>query len=67
MTHERWKAISRDEGSELTKEEIAEGWHFCLEFDGLLVGPGMSELECCACWPKDHPVYTAKDPNKKEK
>lgn len=34
----------------LTTEEMKAGWHFCTEFDGLLVGPGMkSEQECCTC------------------
>jgi hypothetical protein len=33
----------------LTEEEIAEGWHFCYDWDYLLVGPGMSELEACGC------------------
>ena len=33
----------------LTQEEIAEGWHWCYEFDGLLVGPGMREMESCTC------------------
>ena len=33
----------------LTKEEIEAGWHYCHEWDGLLVGPGMEEMECCTC------------------
>ena len=28
-----------------TPQEVAEGWHFCPEWDGLLVGPGMIEDE----------------------
>lgn len=43
--------------SRLTKKEITKGWHWCVEFDGLLVGPEMGELQFCSCWPKDHPVY----------
>jgi hypothetical protein len=41
--------ISHEEGS-LTDEEIAAGWHFCYDWDGLLIGPGMWEFEeCCNC------------------
>jgi hypothetical protein len=51
MERERWKKINR-EGDGLTPEEIAEGWHFCYEWDQLLVGPGMPEMECCLCFSK---------------
>jgi len=43
--------------TDLTPAEQAEGWHFCREWDGLLVGPGMEELEPCTCLPQEHPVY----------
>ena len=36
-------------GEGLTEEEIEAGWHFCPEWDGLLIGPGMVELEACLC------------------
>ncbi len=35
--------------AQLTEQEIAEGWHFCFDWDGLLVGPGMPEAESCYC------------------
>lgn len=57
MKNERWKQLSKDCSLNLTQEEIGLGWHFCDEFDGLLVGPESSELGCCHCWPKEHPVY----------
>ena len=41
-----WSLMASDE-ERLTAEEIAAGWHFCMEWDGLLVGPGMEELEMC--------------------
>lgn len=41
----------------LTEQELAAGWHFCAEFDGLLVGPGMGELRLCCCLHALHPVY----------
>lgn len=57
MTKERWLALMEDDSLKLTAEEIQEGCHFCCEFDGLLVTPGMGELACCQCLPKEHPVY----------
>lgn len=47
MTTGRWGELMRDDSLELTPEEIKAGWHFCVEFDGLLVGPGMDELQFC--------------------
>lgn len=50
----------------LTQSEIDEGWHFCYEWDCLLVGPEMEdELAVCTCLPDDHEVYSNK--NKKNK
>jgi len=48
MTDERYNTLMRDEG-ELTQEEIDEGWHFCIEFDGLLIGPDWEERKFCHC------------------
>lgn len=47
MTDQRWKEVQENDDVKLTLEEIAEGWHFCWEFDGLLVGPGMGEQRFC--------------------
>lgn len=47
MTRDRQLAIENDQTLALTDEEIKEGWHWCLEFDGLLVGPGMGEMAGC--------------------
>ena len=33
----------------LTKEEIAEGWHYCLEWDEMLVHPEWEEARVCKC------------------
>lgn len=62
MTEQRYQELMENDSKELTKEEIAQGWHFCTEFDGLLVGPGSTELAVCKCWPKDHPVYQTTPP-----
>lgn len=39
MTDERYWALERSQTLPLTAEEIAEGWHFCPDWDGMLVGP----------------------------
>jgi hypothetical protein len=41
MTLDRYRELMQPDGPPLTAEEIDAGWHFCLEFDGLLVGPEM--------------------------
>lgn len=53
MTKNRYAELMVDDHLDLTTEEIKEGWHFCVEFDGLLVGPGSSELEFCRCLPPE--------------
>ena len=57
MTDERYRFLMNDELAGLTHDEVKEGWHFCSEWDGLLVGPGCAELSCCHCWPQDNAVY----------
>lgn len=47
MTNRRWIQLMMELGRKLTDEETAEGWHFCPEWDGLLIGPGMEET--CSC------------------
>jgi hypothetical protein len=49
MTPERWLELERDQNSRVTHGEIADGWHFCPEWDGLLIGPEMGEFQCCLC------------------
>jgi hypothetical protein len=49
MSETRYQALMHDDSLRLTPEEIREGWHFCYDWDGLLIGPGMPELECCVC------------------
>ena len=33
----------------LTPEEISEGWHYCYDLKGKLIGPGFPEMEDCNC------------------
>lgn len=48
MNHNRYYQIDRD-GYGLTEEEVKDGWHFCPEWDQMLIGPDMPELESCTC------------------
>lgn len=50
MNEARWRKLMEDDSIELTREEIRQGWHFCPEWDGLLIGPGMKETESCSCF-----------------
>ena len=36
-------------GNGLTEDEKDLGWHFCPDWDQMLIGPGMSEMSCCNC------------------
>ncbi len=57
MTDARWKELMESNDLPLTKEEIAEGWHWCNEFDGLLIGPEDGAMECCTCKGVDKTKY----------
>ena len=45
----RWHQLMEFDDLKLTTEEIKQGWHFCHDWDGLLIGPGMAEQEACLC------------------
>jgi len=49
MTKERWTDLEEDQELKLTEEEINDGWHFCPEWDGLLVNSNDEEGEGAAC------------------
>ena len=49
MEYARYTELMNNPNSKLTEEEIKQGWHFCSHWDGLLIGPGMNELEDCIC------------------
>jgi hypothetical protein len=51
MTRDRLYLIERGL-AELTQDDVAEGWHFCPEWYGLCIGPGMPELDGCLCEPR---------------
>ena len=55
MTPERYNALMdwNNEGLELslTDDEIEQGWHWCGDWDFLLVGPDMeAEQASCNCF-----------------
>lgn len=54
MTSSRWQELMTFGIEELTEAEIADGWHWCHDFDGLLVGPYMEELNYCHCPDEDN-------------
>ena len=49
MTTERWTYLVTHRDAKLTPEELHDGWHWCPDWDYLLIGPGMDELEGCTC------------------
>lgn len=51
MDNERFLELDRS-GKGLTEEEWKQGYHWCLEWDDMLVGPGQDEALFCSC---DHP------------
>ncbi len=55
MNRERYIELNTT-GQDLTPEEWDQGWHWCVEWDGLLVGPNTEEALVCSC---NHPVIEA--------
>lgn len=51
MSDERFLELDRS-GQGLTEEEWNQGYHWCLEWDDMLVGPGQDEALFCGC---NHP------------
>lgn len=53
MSEERYDRLMENPDEPLTKCELAEGYHFCNEWDGLLVDPTMNEWgddkQICRC------------------
>ena len=51
MDVERWNKLSGDIDGSLTQEEMDAGWHWCFDFDEMLVGPEMPlEWDVCTCF-----------------
>ena len=50
MTPERYRELELDYNLKLTPEEVAAGWHFCMEWDGMLINRHHKEGEACFCY-----------------
>ena len=55
MTPLRYFEVNSGKES-LTPNEIHTGWHFCPEWDYMLIGPGMREASACSCFHKQCPT-----------
>lgn len=56
MSRERYIFLMDNWEEKLTPEEFEAGWHWCLEWDGMLVGPNSHEALVCSC---NHPAIEA--------
>ena len=56
MNVNRWAEVASDL-AHLTQEEANVGWHFCVDWDLLLIGPGMPEAESCTCFGAGHRIF----------
>lgn len=66
MTNERYKFLEKHLDAKLSPEELSQGWHFCDEWDYLLVGPGMSELAHCSCELSEAGIIAREEAKKKD-
>jgi len=48
MNNSRYKEIEI-EGKQLLPSELRQGWHYCENWNDMLVGPSMPEWESCYC------------------
>lgn len=49
MNHIRWTQLMENESLSLTQEEKDQGWHFCPDWDYLLISPESAEYKSCNC------------------
>ena len=49
MDKKRYKYLNTSYLAMLTSQEIEEGWHFCWDWDGLLIHKDDPEAESCTC------------------
>ena len=48
MSPERYAELMRTD-THLTEDERKAGWHFCLDWDGMLIHKTDIEMQCCTC------------------
>ena len=50
MTYARYEDLQWGTGpAQLTEDEMKMGWHWCLEWDDMLIHPAMAEYAHCSC------------------
>lgn len=50
MNKERYRQLEfGPEGGKLTEQEVAQGWHFCPDWNDMLINVHRSEGDCCTC------------------
>ncbi len=52
MNKDRYQLLMTNTDEKLTPEEISQGYHFCCEWDGLLINNDDAEAYFCDCVPK---------------
>lgn len=62
MSKERFEYLMSDEAYQstddgLTEKELADGYHFCMSWDGLLIGKYEAEYQHCLCEWDTKPDY----------
>lgn len=57
MSDERWFCLMADDDLKLTEQELADGWHFCWDWDGLLTCSKDPDFQC-GCPNKQPPQTT---------
>ena len=50
MNKKRFEQLISSPFGKLTKQEVKDGWHFCCEWDGMLIHSSHPEAECCYCF-----------------
>lgn len=53
MTDKRYHQLMDSAAECLTPAERRAGWHFCNEWDGMLIHPSHLEADCCNCISKE--------------
>jgi hypothetical protein len=52
MTPQRYKHLEKY-GDPLLTDEVREGWHYCGDWDGMLIHISWTEYEACTCGHKE--------------
>lgn len=53
MDELRYRALIAFQGLLLTNKESLNGWHFCGDWDEMLIHSSSPEYECCNCGYKE--------------